>query len=158
MIDVNEQTKREIKDILVSFDRSLIAAGRRAVFLFLMGRSSSLRAQEVRWSFCSCPLPEVLPINAISGVFIVVIETMEVLSICCVCFWKKPTCTYSMTNYFTLARDMPMAFDILNNRKGLLSLRNGVGLFRKPLVDYRDESKHKELHLHRFSADKPSLP
>lgn len=29
-----------------------------------MGRSSSLRAQEVRRSFCSCPLPEVLPIKA----------------------------------------------------------------------------------------------
>ena len=63
-LDVDEQAKREIKDLLVSFDRSLIAAGWfRSVGL--MGRSSSLRAQEVRRSVGSCPLPEVLPINAI---------------------------------------------------------------------------------------------
>ena len=31
-----------------------------------MGRSSSLRAQEVRRSVCPCPLPEVLPINHLS--------------------------------------------------------------------------------------------
>ena len=61
-LDVDEQAKREIKDLLVSFDRSLIAAG--SVWLVdLMGRSSSLRAQEVRRSICSCSLPEVLPIN-----------------------------------------------------------------------------------------------
>ena len=61
-LDVDEQAKREIKDLLVSFDRSLIAAGWfRSVGL--MGRSSSLRAQEVRRSICSCSLPEVLPIN-----------------------------------------------------------------------------------------------
>ena len=30
-LDVDEQAKREIKDILVSYDRSLIAAGLRVV-------------------------------------------------------------------------------------------------------------------------------
>ena len=30
-LDVDEQAKREIKDILVSYDRSLIAAGRGEV-------------------------------------------------------------------------------------------------------------------------------
>ena len=30
-LDVNEQEKREIKDILVKYDRSLIAAGRSGV-------------------------------------------------------------------------------------------------------------------------------
>ena len=61
-LDVDEQAKREIKDLLVSFDRSLIAAGSFYAVGFIV-RSSSLRAQEVRRSICSCSLPEVLPIN-----------------------------------------------------------------------------------------------
>ena len=48
----------------MSFDRSLIAAGRFVEVVLLIFRSSSLRAQEVRRSFCPCPLPEVLPIKA----------------------------------------------------------------------------------------------
>ena len=62
-VDVDEQAKREIKDLLVSFDRSLIAAGSVSA-VCVIARSSSLRAQEVRRSIGSCPLPEVLPINA----------------------------------------------------------------------------------------------
>ena len=60
---MDEQAKREIKDMLISFDRSLIASG-VLLALKLMCRSSSHGAQEVWWSICSCSLPEVLPIKA----------------------------------------------------------------------------------------------
>ena len=35
-VDVDEQSKREIKDLLVSFDRSLIATGRKFPFAFIV--------------------------------------------------------------------------------------------------------------------------
>ena len=59
---MDEEAKREIKDQLISFDRSLIASG-MSWLVWLIIRSSSYRAQEVWWSICSCSLPEVLPIK-----------------------------------------------------------------------------------------------
>ena len=70
---MDEQAKREIKDLLISFDRSLIASG-VLLLLSVTTRSSSHGAQEVRRPICSCSLPEVLPINAfIHGTMEVVI-------------------------------------------------------------------------------------
>ena len=73
-LDVDEQAKREIKDLLVSFDRSLIAAG-SVCCVGLMGRSSSLHLL-------------VLATRSLTdkcwAVFVLWMETMEVL-LCAVC-------------------------------------------------------------------------
>merc|ERR1712105_36096 len=51
---VDEASKKEIKDIQIQYDRSLLVADPRRC------------EPKVWWSWCSCPLPEVLPLIGIS--------------------------------------------------------------------------------------------
>eukprot|EP00168_Porphyra_purpurea_P018342 TRINITY_DN676_c0_g1_i5.p1 TRINITY_DN676_c0_g1~~TRINITY_DN676_c0_g1_i5.p1 ORF type:complete len:321 (-),score=25.22 TRINITY_DN676_c0_g1_i5:326-1150(-) len=52
---VDEVTKKEIKDLLLSYDRSLLVA------------DPAVRAEEVWWPRCARTLPEVVPLNLFSA-------------------------------------------------------------------------------------------
>merc|ERR1711998_657673 len=48
---VDEASKKEIKEILQTYDRSLLVADPRRC------------EPKVRWAWCTCPLPEVIPLS-----------------------------------------------------------------------------------------------
>lgn len=101
-----------------------------------MGRSSSLRAQEVRRSVCPCPLPEVLPING-------VVEQWKYIA----CFVRKETMIHIAT-----------VSDTLDSRKEPLPRQNGADRSHTRGSGCTGENRHTESSPNTPSAGRQSAP